>query len=65
MYGLPRIHRANVPLRTIVASRGRLTYNASSVLADIFGPLVGKSERHIQNSGDFVDKVNNLDVPPG
>ena len=25
MYGLPRIHRANIPLRTIVASRGSLT----------------------------------------
>ena len=28
-------------------------------------PLVGKSERHIQNSGDFVDKVKNLEMPPG
>ena len=36
-----------------------------SVLADMFCPLVGKSEHHIQNSGDFVDKVKNLEVPPG
>ena len=28
-------------------------------------PLVGKSERHINNSGDFVDKIKNLEVPPG
>ena len=35
------------------------------VLADICGPLVGKSEHHIQNSGDFVDKDKNLEVPPG
>ena len=62
MYGLPKIHKANVLLRTIVASRGSLT---SRVLADMFGPLVGKSERHIQNSGDFVDKVQNLEMPPG
>ena len=26
---------------------------------------MGKSERHIQNSGDFVDKVNNLEVQLG
>ena len=65
MYGLPKIHKANVSLRTIVASRGSLTLNASSVLADICGPLVGKSERYIQNSGDFLDKVKNLEVPPG
>ena len=31
MYGLPKIHRANVPLRTIVASRGSFTLNASSM----------------------------------
>ena len=42
-----------------------LTYNASSVLADILGPLVGTLERHIKNSGYFVDKINNLEVPPG
>ena len=36
MYGLPKIHK--VPLRPIVVSRGSLTYNASSVLADILGP---------------------------
>ena len=67
MYGLPKIHKANVPLRPIVASRGSLAYNASSdsVLADILGPMVGKSERHIKNSGDFVDKIKNLEVPPG
>ena len=65
MYGLPKIHKANVPLRPIVASRGSLTYHASSVLADILGPLVGKSERHIKNSGDVVDKIKNLEVPPG
>ncbi len=34
-------------------------------MADICGPLIGKSEHHIQNSGDFVDTVKNLDVPPG
>ena len=35
------------------------------MLADIFCPQVGKSEHHIQNSGDFVDKFKNLEVPPG
>ena len=60
MYGLPKIHKANV-LRTIVASRGSLT----CVGRYFCPPLVGKSERHIQNSGDFVDKVKNLEMPPG
>ena len=28
-------------------------------------PLIGKSKRHIKNNGYCVDKINNLDVPPG
>ena len=42
MYGLPKIHKANVLLRTIVASRGSLTLNTSRVLADMFGPPGGQ-----------------------
>ena len=26
LYGLPKIHRKNIPLRTIVSSRGSVTY---------------------------------------
>ena len=65
MYGLPKMHKANAPLRPIVASRGSITYNAARVLADVLSPLVGKPEHHIQNSGDFVNKVKDLEVPPG
>ena len=65
MYGLPKIHKANVLLRTIVASRGSLTLNAIPCVGRYFWPpLVGKSKRHIQTSGDFVDKVKNLEMPP-
>ena len=27
--------------------------------------ITGKTEHHIQNSGDFVNKVKDLEVPPG
>ena len=40
-------------------------YNAACVLADMLSPLVSKTEYHIQNSGDFVNKVKDLEVPPG
>ena len=65
MYSLPKIHKADAPLRPIVASRGSITYNAARVLADVLSPLVGKTEHHIQNNGDFVNKVKDLEVPPG
>ena len=64
MYGLPRSTRPMPPLRPTVASRGSITYNAARVLADVLSPLVGKTEHHIQNSSDFVNKVKDLEVPP-
>ena len=65
IYGLPKIHKPDFPLRPIVANRGGITYNAARVLADILSPLVGQSERHEKNSSAFVDKIRDLEVPPG
>ena len=65
IYGLPKIHKPDFPLRPIVASRGGITYNAARVLADILSPLVGQSDHHVMNSSAFVDKIQDLEVPPG
>ncbi|XP_072037416.1 uncharacterized protein [Amphiura filiformis] len=65
VYGTPKIHKPEAPLRPIVSSIGSLSYNAAKVLANILSPLVGKTEHHIHNSGEFVEKVKNLEVPPG
>ena len=40
-------------------------YNAARVLADILSPLVGQSEHHVKNSSAFVDKIQDVEVPPG
>ena len=65
IYGLSKIHKLDFPLRPIVASRGGITYNAARVLADILSALVGQSERHVKNNSAFVDKIRDLEVPPG
>ncbi|XP_072018248.1 uncharacterized protein [Amphiura filiformis] len=65
VYGTPKIHKPEAPLRPIVSSIGSLSYNAAKVLANILSPLEGKTEHHIHNSGEFVEKVQNLEVPPG
>ena len=46
-YGLPRIHKVGNPLRTIVISRGLVTYGVAKVLSKAFKPLIGKSLYHI------------------
>ena len=56
-YGLPKIHKPDVPLRPIVASQGSPTYNLAKYLAEILKPLVGKSEHHVVNSIEFITKI--------
>jgi hypothetical protein len=63
-YGLPKVHKKDVPLRPIVSSIGGITYQPAKLLANILGPLVGKTDRHIKNSQDFVEKIKDLEVPP-
>ncbi|XP_062849575.1 uncharacterized protein LOC134311850 [Trichomycterus rosablanca] len=60
LYGLPKIHKQDVPLRPIVCMINSVTYNISKFLASILNPLVGSTEHHIQNTMDFVDKVKGV-----
>ncbi|XP_072025128.1 uncharacterized protein [Amphiura filiformis] len=61
-YGLPKIHKAACPLRPIVSSCGSLTYNSAKFVADLLAPLVGKSDRHLKNSANLVDKLSGVIV---
>ena len=56
-YGLPKIHKTGTPFRSIVSSRGSVTYGVDKVISKVFKPLVGKSPHHIQSTSDFVSKV--------
>ena len=65
MYGQPKIHKPDRPLRPIVSGVGSLTHPAARAIADILSPLVGKTPHHIINSTDFVSKIKDLEVTPG
>ncbi|XP_072025352.1 uncharacterized protein [Amphiura filiformis] len=61
-YGLPKIHKEHAPLRPIVSSVDSVTYNVAKHVAYVIGPLVGKSEHHIINSQDFVNKIQDIQL---
>ena len=63
-YGLPKVHKAGVPLRPIVSSRGSVTYNTSKELARILKHLAGRSTFSVQNTMDFVEQVKNIRLQP-
>ena len=60
-YGLPKVHKNNVPLKPIVSSIGSI----ANFLASILSPLVGKTEHFVKNSIQFVTKMEELEIPPG
>ena len=65
VYGLPKIHKPDTPLRPIVSSCGSVTYGVAKQLAKILKPLVGKSPHHINSTKDFVEQVKHITLAPG
>ena len=58
-YGLPKIHKKDIPLRSIVSSRGSVRYGVAKELARILKPLVGRAIHHVRNTKEFADQINN------
>ena len=51
--------------RSIVSSRGSVTYGVNKVLGKILKPLVGKSPHYVQSTKDFVDRVSKVTLQTG
>ena len=63
IYGVPKIHKANAPLRPIVSSVNTLAYNLSGHLAKILSPLTGNSNYTVKNSGEFANIISKETIP--
>lgn len=58
IYGVPKIHKNEVPLRPIVSSINSPNYELSKFLLPILNPLFGYENSHIKNSYDFINILN-------
>ena len=56
-YGLPKIHKANCPMRPIVSACGTSTYNLAKYLTKILKVYVGHSSSFVKDSKDLTDKL--------
>ena len=63
IYGVPKIHKANAPLRPMVSSVNTLAYNLSGHLAKILSPLTGNSNYTVKNSGEFANIISKETIP--
>ena len=55
-------HKAETPLRPIVASIGSLSYGLSKYIAFLISPLAGKTCSYVKDSTDFVSLIKNLKI---
>ena len=57
IYGLPKIHKTNLPLRPIVSFIGSATYEMPKFLKNVLSPLVGNSVHAVKNSNEFIKMI--------
>lgn len=63
IYGLPKIHKPNIPLRPIVSSINAPTYNMSKFLANIIRKSINHEKYNILNSYTFHDFIVKQKIP--
>ena len=63
-YGLPKIHKPDTPLRSILSSCGSVTYGVAKELSQILKPLVDKSPHHISSTHDFFEQAKHINLAP-
>ena len=63
MYGLPKLHKSNVPLRPIISGIDSAPHKIAKTLAKTLTPLLGTiSSSHLKNSGDLINKIKDINV---
>ena len=65
LYGLPKIHKKEIPLRPIVSSQGSVSYGVAKELARILKPLTGSNNHQVLNSKEFTDDIKKIKLEEG
>ena len=63
MSGLPKLHKADIPLRPIVSGIGSYTHKLAKYLSDILKPLA-YNKYSIKDSFSFTNDILNIDNAP-
>ena len=62
LYGLPKVHKPDVPLRPILFFVSSPTYALSKFPASLLSPIVGLSDSHVRNSQQFAQFITTQNV---
>ena len=62
MRGIPKVHKTGVPMRPITSGIGSAPHRLAKILAKPLTKLLGSiSNSHLKNSGDLLNRLNELD----
>lgn len=61
-YGLPKIHKKEIPLRPIVSSINSPCHKLAKFLLDIIKPYSGQTNSYIKNTPHFLEKLKDLNI---
>ena len=63
-YGLPKIHKNNMPMCPINSACGTATYNTAKFITKILQIYCGKMSSFVKDSTDFIKKIKHLSINP-
>ena len=63
-YGLPKIHKDNMPMYPLVPACGTATYNTAKFITKILQNYCGKTSSFVKDSTDFIKKIKHLSINP-
>ena len=63
LYGLPKLHKPNIPMRPIVSFCGSPTYQLSKYLTNVLKPLTDESRHKLQSTENFIDAIKTIQIP--
>ncbi|XP_063540745.1 uncharacterized protein LOC134749659 [Cydia strobilella] len=64
LYGLPKVHKTNVPLRPIVSQISSPTYDLAKHVASVLQPIVGGTPSFVKDSRHFIDILKGITLEP-
>ena len=63
LYGLPKLHKPNIPMRPIVSFCGSPTYQLSKYLTNVLKLLTEESRHKLQSTENFIDAIKTIQIP--
>ena len=62
LYGLPKIHKNNAPIRPIISAIDTYNYHLAKYLESILKPLIENDEHILRDTFEFVNKISTIDI---